>query len=84
MEIVFLELPVGWFGDWHPASVRQWLIFITGECEFASEDGIQCRRRASDVVLLDDTTGKFTAPPFLVMFLTGLQRLKYLRLNYYK
>jgi len=25
--MVFLELPVNWFGDWHPPPVRQWLIF---------------------------------------------------------
>ena len=31
---LFLELPVGWCGDWHPTPVRQWLIVMSGECEF--------------------------------------------------
>ena len=55
---VFLELPVGWYGDWHPTPVRQWLILMTGECEFEVGDGSRCRKKAGDVVLLDDTTGK--------------------------
>ena len=55
---IFLELPVGWYGDWHPTPVRQWLILMTGECEFAVGDGERCRRKAGDVVMLDDVTGK--------------------------
>jgi len=55
---VFLELPAGWYGDWHPTPVRQWLILMSGECEFEVADGERCRRRAGDVVMLDDTTGK--------------------------
>lgn len=35
----FLELPVGWYGDWHPTLVRQWLILMTGVCEFETGDG---------------------------------------------
>ena len=55
---IFLELPVGWHGDWHPTPVRQWLILMTGECEFEVGDGERCRRKAGDVVMLDDTIGK--------------------------
>lgn len=55
---IFLELPVGWYGDWHPTPVRQWLILMTGECEFEVSDGERCRRTAGDVVMLDDTIGK--------------------------
>ena len=55
---VFLELPVGWYGDWHPTPVRQWLILMTGACEFEAGDGSRCRRSAGEVVMLDDTTGK--------------------------
>jgi len=57
-SIVFLELPVGWFGKWHPTPVRQWLILMTGECEFETGDGEKICRKAGDVVILDDTTGK--------------------------
>ena len=55
---VFLELPIGWYGDWHPTPVRQWLILMTGMCEFEAGDGERAIRKAGDVVLLDDLTGK--------------------------
>ena len=55
---LFLELPVGWYGDWHPTPVRQWLILMTGMCEFEAGDGDKAIRKAGDVVMLDDTTGK--------------------------
>ena len=55
---VFLELPVGWYGDWHPTPVRQWLILMSGECEFEVGDGERLVRKAGDVVVLDDTRGK--------------------------
>jgi hypothetical protein len=56
--IVFLALPVGWYGDWHPSPKAQWLVFMSGECEFETSDGELRRARAGDVVILDDTTGK--------------------------
>ncbi len=55
---VFLELPTGWYGDWHPTPVRQWLILMTGVCEFEAGDGEKVTRKAGDVVMLDDLTGK--------------------------
>lgn len=55
---VFLELPAGWYGDWHPTPVRQWLILMSGACEFEAGDGERLIRKAGDVVLLDDTHGK--------------------------
>ena len=55
---VFLELPVGWYGDWHPTPVRQWLVLMSGECEFETGDGEKEIRKAGDLVLLDDTSGK--------------------------
>lgn len=57
-KYVFLELPVGWYGDWHPTPVRQWLALMSGECEFEAGDGEKIKRKAGDFVLLDDTTGK--------------------------
>lgn len=55
---IFLEIPVGWYGNWHPTPVRQWLILMTGECEFEAGDGDRAICKAGDVVLLDDTIGK--------------------------
>ncbi|MFC1665150.1 hypothetical protein ACFL17_05915 [Pseudomonadota bacterium] len=55
---VFLELPIGWYGDWHPTPVRQWLKLMTGTCEFEAGDGETVIRKAGDVVMLDDLIGK--------------------------
>ena len=55
---VFLELPVGWHGDWHPTPVRQWLILMTGTCEFTAWNGERATCMAGDVIMLDDVTGK--------------------------
>lgn len=57
-HFIFLELPVGWYGVWHPTPVRQWLILITGTCEFEAGDGEKVIRKAGDVVMLDDLIGK--------------------------
>ena len=55
---LFLELPGGWYGDWHPTPVRQWLIIMSGACEFETGDGKRQVRKTGDVVLLEDTSGK--------------------------
>lgn len=55
---LFLELPAGWYGDLHPTPVRQWLILMSGRCEFEAGDGEKAIRKAGDVVMLDDLTGK--------------------------
>ncbi|MCB1760425.1 MAG: cupin domain-containing protein [Gammaproteobacteria bacterium] len=57
-KYVFLDLPVDWYGDWHPTPVRQWLALMSGECEFEAGDGEKRVRKAGDIVLLDDTSGK--------------------------
>ena len=57
-RLIMMHAPAGWFGDWHPTPVRQWLILMSGECEFETGDGERCRRKAGDVVMLDDTEGK--------------------------
>jgi len=54
---LFLELPTGWYGEWHPTPVRQWLILMSGACEFEAGDGERMHRKAGDVVMLDDRTG---------------------------
>ena len=55
---VFLELRTGWYGDWHPTPVRQWLVLMSGMCEFEVGDGEKVTRKAGDVVMLDDLIGK--------------------------
>lgn len=55
---LFLELPVGWFGDWHPTPVRQWLAILSGTCEIEVEDGTVAIQKQGDLVMLDDRVGK--------------------------
>jgi hypothetical protein len=55
---IFLELPGGWYGVWHPTPVRQWLILMTGSCEFEAGDGERVTRKAGGVVLLGGMAGK--------------------------
>ena len=55
---VFLELPAGWYGQWHPTPVLQWLILMSGELEFEAGDGERAIRRVGDVIQLADTVGK--------------------------
>ena len=57
-HIVFLELLRGWLGSWHPTPVKQWLVLMTGKCEFETGDGKRAVCKAGDVVLLEDTFGK--------------------------
>ena len=57
-KFVFLELPVGWYGDWHPTPVPQWLVLMAGMCEIEAGDGERITFKAGDVILLDDLTGK--------------------------
>lgn len=57
-NLVFLELPSGWYGDWHPTPVRQWVILMSGICEFQTGDGETVTCKAGDVVKLEDLTGK--------------------------
>jgi hypothetical protein len=55
---LFLELPIGWYGVWHPTPVRQWLIFMSGKCEIEVGSGQRTTCQPGDVVFLDDLTGQ--------------------------
>jgi quercetin dioxygenase-like cupin family protein len=56
--MLFVRLPVGWSGDWHPAPKRQFGILIEGELEVTASDGEVRTFKAGDVRLLEDTSGK--------------------------
>ena len=36
---VFVELPVGWHGGWHPSPRAQWVICLAGEMGYQAGDG---------------------------------------------
>jgi len=57
-QIGFVRMPVGWFGDWHPAPKRQFMFCLAGAVAVQVSDGETRVFRPGDVVLLEDTTGK--------------------------
>ncbi len=57
-QMLFVRLPLGWSGDWHPAPKRQFGILIEGELEVSAGDGEVRTFKAGDVRLLEDTFGK--------------------------
>ena len=54
---VFFEIPVGWFGDWHPAPCRQYYVQTTGQLEVEVSDGEIRHFHPGDVVLVEDVRG---------------------------
>jgi hypothetical protein len=53
----FVRCPTGWVGDWHPTPRRQFFLFLSGELEAETSDGVRRRYGPGSVVLLEDTTG---------------------------
>src|SRR5262245_7117699 len=56
-HIVFNQMPVGTFIDWHPAPRRQYVIILEGQLEIGLGDGTVRRFRPDDARLVEDTTG---------------------------
>lgn len=54
----FIELPVGWNGDWHPSPVEQWVICLAGEMQYEAGDGTSFTLKAGSFILTSDTTGQ--------------------------
>jgi hypothetical protein len=57
-KLVFFKIPLGWYGDWHPAPRRQFFCCLSGEFELTASDGETRIYRAGEVFLLEDTSGK--------------------------
>ena len=57
-HIVFGQLPVGTFIDWHPAPRRQYVIILAGQLEIGLGDGTVRRFGPGDARLVEDTTGQ--------------------------
>ena len=57
-QTLFLELPAGWIGEWHPTPVRQWLVLMSGTCSFEVESGEKLVAKAGDAIMLEDMAGK--------------------------
>jgi len=57
-HIVFNQMPVGTFIDWHPAPRRQYVIILSGQLEIGLSDGTVRRFGPGDARLVEDVTGK--------------------------
>ncbi len=57
-HIVFGQMPVGTFIDWHPAPRRQYVIILAGQLEIGLGDGALRRFGPGDARLVEDTTGR--------------------------
>lgn len=57
-RLVFLSLPSGWYGDWHPAPCRQFCFVLASSIELTVSDGeVRCFAPGS-AFFVEDTTGK--------------------------
>ena len=57
-QLVFIAMPPGWYGEWHPAPRRQYWLQTSGQIEVEVGDGEIRRFGPATVVLLEDVTGK--------------------------
>ena len=57
-QFSFLSASPGWFGDWHPAPKRQFMLYLQGEIEAEASDGEVRRFGPGSAVLVEDVTGK--------------------------
>ncbi len=56
--LTFVNREQGYFGDWHPAPRRQYVIILAGVMEIGIGDGTKRRFEAGDVMLADDLDGQ--------------------------
>src|SRR5262245_26140753 len=57
-HIVFNQMPVGTFIDWHLGPRRQYVIILSGQLEIGLGDGTVRRFGPGDARLVEDTTGR--------------------------
>ena len=57
-QLIFLAVPPGWTGDWHPSPARQFMIFTAGELEIEASDGQVQLFAEGDVGFGEDLHGK--------------------------
>ena len=54
----FTRLPAGWFGDWHPAPQRQFVMILSGTMLIRVGDGEEREFGPGSVLLVEDTVGQ--------------------------
>lgn len=55
---MFLGVPAGWVGDFHPAPKRQFICCLIGEYVVVASDGEERKFGPGSILLAEDTTGK--------------------------
>lgn len=53
-KLMFVELPVGWVGDWHASPQTQWVICLAGIMGYELGDGSTFELRAGDMLFSND------------------------------
>jgi quercetin dioxygenase-like cupin family protein len=56
--LAFMELPLGWKGDWHPSPHEQWVICLAGEMGYEAGDGTIFTLKPGSYILTTDTRGQ--------------------------
>jgi hypothetical protein len=57
-QLLWVTLPAGWHGDWHPAPARQLWVGVEGHLDVTVSDGETRRFGPGSLLLLEDVTGK--------------------------
>ncbi len=57
-DIAFATFPPGWFGDWHPAPTRQYVLILKGRLEIETGDGDTRQFGAGSAFLVEDIDGQ--------------------------
>lgn len=57
-QVVYLFLPAGYTGDFHPAPRRQIMTLLSGHMESGTSDGDMRQFRPGSSMLVEDTAGK--------------------------
>jgi hypothetical protein len=57
-NVTFISSPAGWYGHWHAAPRRQFILVLEGELEVEVSDGEARRFGPGSICLVEDTTGK--------------------------
>ena len=56
--MVVLAFPDGWYGDYHPAPKKQWMILLSGALEIGVSDGTKHTLKPGEIVLADEVGSK--------------------------
>ena len=56
--MVTIAFPAGWYGDYHPAPKKQWMVFLTGKFEIGVSAGETRVIGPGTVVLADEVGSK--------------------------